>query len=73
MSNEETITYDCHLPTCGYRNVWTRDEILRAGTIVTYRGESEASLEIFSLPCKRPTTPRCTGRHKVGLRRGDSK
>ena len=66
MSAPETFTYTCH--RCGFVNRWSRDEILRAGTRVIFRGEE---MERYSLPCKNPARPHCDGRHKVGIPRED--
>lgn len=59
MESRNTVEYTC--PLCGHLNLWTRDEILRRGDKEVYRGESDT----YSLPCKRPGQPTCTGRFKV--------
>ena len=67
MSDTTSISYICQ--RCDYENVWSRDEILRAGERVLYLGALEDEMDIYSLPCKNPARPRCPGRHKVGMRR----
>jgi hypothetical protein len=61
MSDIEQIRYVCN--TCGYTNVWTRDEIMQRGERVIYKGDHE---EIFSLPCKNPNLP-CHERTRVAV------
>jgi hypothetical protein len=63
MANEETITYTCEV--CGYRNIWTRDQIVQRGKREVYR---DGTPEQYTLPCKNPNRhPACVGRRKVGL------
>ncbi len=64
MSETTTLTYTCQI--CGYPNIWTRDEVLRRGTKVTYR---DPHLERYTLRCKNPKEPPCTGRREVAVAR----
>ncbi|ACL26530.1 hypothetical protein [Chloroflexus aggregans] len=60
--NERTVQYTCL--KCGYKNSWTRDEILQRGKEVIYRGEHEV---IYSLRCKNPAG--CPQRMRIALKR----
>jgi hypothetical protein len=61
MTNSDRVSFVC--TTCGYTNVYSRDEILQRGEEVLFRGEKE---EIFSLPCKNPALA-CPQRTQVAV------
>jgi hypothetical protein len=71
MTASTSITYVCQ--ECGYQNIWTRDEIPQKGQRELFRDENVApgklAEDVYSLPCKNPLSPRCTGRYKIALPR----
>lgn len=65
MSQSDTITYTC--PVCGYQNTWTRDQIVQRGTKQVFRGPDDK--DRYSLACKNPAVPACSGRYVVTVER----
>jgi hypothetical protein len=68
MSDENIFKYTCDV--CNYVNVWMRDEIEQRGRKVVFRGnggDDDEKGEVYSLPCKSPKKPACSGRRRVRL------
>ena len=63
MPNGDTVRYTCDV--CSYVNIWTRDEIVQRGQKVIFRGDDDG--DVYSLPCKNPQKPACSGRRRIQL------
>lgn len=59
----ETLEYICQ--KCGYRNIWTDDEVRQRGRKEIYRSSEDEV--IYSLRCKNSGPPRCDARRTIAL------
>lgn len=64
--SDQHIEYNC--PRCGYRNIWTRDEVLHRGKKEIFK-KYLLKEDYYSLPCKNPTMPNCPERYIIGIER----
>jgi hypothetical protein len=66
MPKQDSVTYSCDV--CGYANSWTRDEVLQRGEKIVWR-DGKPEEDHYSLQCKNPIRPRCSGRYVVAVER----